>query len=117
MFNARLFLRNHSAIHRWEELPDDVKRLFSSPEGSLVWAEFYIADQMQREYCFEFVQGGQAKLKLYRADIVMVQDAWGMLTLITRSNKNGRQPKSISLDAASIESAVFRQRKEGRREK
>lgn len=117
MFNARLFLRNHSTIHRWEELPADVQRLFSSPDGSLVWAEFYFADQKQGGYCFEFLQAGAERPKPYRADIVMVQEAWGLVTLITRSNKKGRQPKSISLAAASIESAVFKPRKEeGRQE-
>lgn len=114
MFNVRLFLRNHSPNHRWAELPAEVKRLFGSPGGSLVWSEFYIADPKQGRYFFEFLQGGSSKPKRYRADIVMVQETWGLLTLIEHPRKRGQLVESISLDAASIESAVFKIRKGGK---
>ena len=108
MLQVKIFLRNHSPLYRWEQLPDDVKRLFTSPDGSLVWGEFYIADLKRRQYYFEFAQGGLPEPRRHRADMVMLQDTWELLTLITYPRKNGRTLESISLNTTTIESAIFK---------
>jgi hypothetical protein len=107
MFQVALFLRNHSRLHRWDQLNDSVKRLFPAPAGPQAWAEFYIADPGQRRYCFEFIVSGSGRLRRYRADVVMLQESCGLLTLITYPHKKGRMPASVSLSVGTIEAAVF----------
>jgi len=111
MFNARLFLRNHSANYKWTDLPEEIRGLFSSPDGSLVWAEFFDADREHGQYYFEFVRAGGSKPRRLRASIVMFQETCGLLTLIERPFKRGHRLQCICLDASSIESAVFKPRR------
>ena len=112
MFQVRLFLRNHSPVYRWEELPADLKQLFPSPDGPLAWAEFYIADPKHRLYCFELVEGGALKSRRHRADMVMLQESCQLLTLISYPCKKGRLLASVGLDSTTIESAEFKTCKE-----
>lgn len=111
MFQVRLFLRNHSPRHRWDQLTGSVKQLFPSPNGPHAWAEFYIADPRHRRYCFEFVQRGPSKPRRHQADMVMLQESCELLTLITYPRRRGRIPESVSLSTAMIEAAIFKARK------
>ena len=108
MLQIRLFLRNHSPIYRWEELPADVKLLFPSPGGPLAWAEFYIADPRHRRYYFELVQREDPEPSAHRADIAMLQESCGLLTLITYPRKKGHLAESLGLPTTTIDSAVFK---------
>ena len=108
MFQVRLFLRNHSPVYRWEELTAEVKQFFPSAGGPQAWAEFYIADPRQRLYYFEFVQPGQPKPRIYQADLVMLQEACELLTLVIFPRQKGHLLESIGLSTATIESAVFK---------
>lgn len=109
-FCLRLFLLNHSPIYSWEELPEEVKSLFTSVNGSLARAEFFVADFKHKRFYFELLQSGQPKPRRHRADVVILQN-WELVSLISYGQKGGRAPQSIGLLSTTIEGASFKGRK------
>lgn len=119
-FSLRLFLLNHSPVYTWTQLPKEARELFAAPNGSLVRAEFFMADAERRRFRFELWQRVGIELqplaerRRHKADIVVLQD-WELVTLISLSSRPGRSPRSTSVRAGTIESAAYVARsKDGR---
>lgn len=110
MLKLRIFLRNHSVLCAWTDLPGSVQRLFNGPGEGVAWAEFYLASASGSRRQFEFHVRSEAGVVQHRADIVMLQDAFEMMTLVQFLEKRKGAPTCVCLPTAAVERAGLRTR-------
>lgn len=93
-----MFLRNHSDSTSWSELPASVRKLFPSPDGSLTGANFHTLQAMPAGYCFELFIEGLDGAAWRPSDIVLLQDNWGLVSLIEIKLGTGAHAFTLPID-------------------
>ncbi len=111
MLKLRIFLRNHSVLCAWADLPAPVQRLFTGAGEAIAWSEFYMADTSTKRRQFEFlVRSDAGAVVPHRADIVMLQDAFEMMTFVQFPEKRAGEATCVCLQSVAVERAVLRSR-------
>lgn len=105
------FLRQHSVPCGFEQLPQDVRGMFPSPDEGLLRAEFYVADARRRCYFefFEAVEPATGVGKSHEGNIVLVQNT-DFLVLLTSRGGAGDIWESFGLPMENVQCVAFRTR-------
>ena len=106
IFPLHIYLRNHSAIYGWEEVPLHIRSLFGGPDSCMRDAEFFIADPKRSKSRFVITRKASGQTERHRADIIVLHYADLVILIRCRSSK-ARNLQVTAITAASIETAGF----------
>ena len=106
-FPLRLYLRNHSGIHRWEELPATTRPLFDGTDVGIRNAEFFIADAAGRKRRFFLTHTVGDALHTTPADVVAIQRS-NLVVLVQYPLSKRGTPSVIAFTSDTVLSVAFR---------
>jgi hypothetical protein len=106
IFPLRIYLRNHSAIHAWKDMPLLIRSLFDGPDSCMHDAEFFIADPRRCKSHFVLTRAASGQTEQHRADIIVLHHA-DLVVLVSYRSSKARNLRVTAITAASIETAGF----------
>jgi hypothetical protein len=106
IFPLHIYLRNHSAIYAWKDMPLHIRSLFGGPDSCMRDAEFFIADPKRSKSRFVITRKASGQTERHRADIIVLHYADLVILIRCRSSK-ARNLQVTAITAASIETAGF----------
>lgn len=105
-FPLRIYLKDHSAVYAWGQLPPLVRSLFAGPQNGAAHAEFFAADPTHQRSYFTVSQISGDRLVLHRADVIAIQVSELAILIRFRSSKT-KPIETTAIMMDSIEAVGF----------
>ena len=106
-FPLRTFLRNHSDIYRWAQLPRSLRPLFDGTDMVVDGAEYFMADPSHSKNQFIVTHTMASRLFDAKADIIAIQYN-GLVILMRYAASRKGLPETEAIVDLAIERVRFR---------